>query len=79
MKKLNVINQIKELGSDRGIIFTELLDDGRKNERTIQGSKENLVKILEDNFDEDLHGHFGDEVWTTIKAMGYYIITTTEV
>ena len=79
MKKAEVIKLIKEMEQDRGVIFTEKLDDGRKNERTIQGNKDNLIKILEEKFDDNLHGHFGDEVYTTILNMGYYLITTTEV
>jgi len=79
MKKAEVIKLIKEMEQDRGVIFTEKLDDGRKNERTIQGNRDNLIKILEEKFDDNLHGHFGDEVHTTILNMGYYLITTTKV
>jgi hypothetical protein len=79
MKKAEVIKLIKEMEQDRGVIFTEKLDDGRKNERTIQGNRDNLIKILEEKFDDNLHGHFGDEVYTTILNMGYYLLTTTEV
>jgi len=79
MKKAEVIKLIKEMEQDRGVIFTEKLDDGRKNERTIQGKRDNLIKILEEKFDDNLHGHFGDEVHTTILNMGYYLITTTKV
>ena len=79
MKKAEVIKLIKEMEQDRGVIFTEKLDDGRKNERTIQGNRDNLIKILEEKFDDNLHGHFGDEVYTTILNMGYYLLTTTKV
>jgi len=79
MKKAEVIKLIKEMEQDRGVIFTEKLDDGRKNERTIQGNRDNLIKILEEKFDDNLHGHFGDEVHTTILNMGYYLLTTTKV
>ena len=78
-KKQNIINSIKELQPNLGVIFTENLDDGRRNERTIQGKRENLIKILEEKFDDDLHGHFGDKVWTNIIGLGVYEITTTEV
>ena len=79
MKKAEVIKLIKEMEQDRGVIFTEKLDDGRKNERTIQVNRDNLIKILEEKFDDNLHGHFGDKVYTTILNMGYYLLTTTEV
>lgn len=78
-RKEYIIQSIKDLQPNLGVIFTETLDDTRRNERTIQGSRENLIKILEDNFDDDLHGHFGDEVYTTIQVMGVYEITTTQV
>ena len=79
MKKTDVINQIKNRPENTGIVFTEKLDDGRANERTIQGSIDNLITILQEKFDDDSHGHFGDGVKTTIKAVGYYLLTTTEV
>lgn len=78
-KKEEMIKAIKELHSDLGVRFVEELDDGRLNERTIQGERENLIKILEDNFDDELHGHFNDEVYTTIQALGVYLMTTTQV
>ena len=79
MKKTEVINKINNRPTSTGIVFTEVLDDGRKNERTIQGNIDNLITILQEQFDEDMHGHFGDEVFTTIKSVGYYLLTTTEV
>ena len=79
MKKTDVIDRINNRPESTGIIFTEKLDDGRTNERTIQGNIDNLIKILEEKFDDDSHGHFGDGVKTTIKAVGYYLLTTTEV
>jgi hypothetical protein len=79
MKKTEAINQINNRPASTGIVFTEVLDDGRKNERTIQGNIDNLITILQEQFDDDMHGHFGDEVFTTIKSVGYYLLTTTEV
>ena len=79
MKKTDVIDRINNRPESTGIIFTEKLDDGRTNERTIQGNIDNLITILQEKFDDDSHGHFGDGVKTTIKAVGYYLLTTTEV
>ena len=79
MKKTDVIDRINNRPESTGIVFTEKLDDGRTNERTIQGNIDNLIKILEEKFDDNSHGHFGDNVLTTIKAVGYYLLTTTEV
>jgi hypothetical protein len=77
--KEELIKQINELPQELGVKFVEELDDGRINERTIEGKRENLIKILEEKFDDDLHGHFGDEVYTNIMAMGTYLITVTQV
>ena len=71
MKKTDVIDRINNRPESTGIIFTEKLDDGRTNERTIQGNIDNLITILQEKFDDDSHGHFGDGVKTTIKAVGY--------
>ena len=79
MTKTEAINQIINRPANTGIIFTEVLDDGRKNERTIQGNIDNLIVILQEKFDDDMRGHFGDEMFTTIKTVGYYLLTTTEV
>ena len=79
MTKTEAINQIINRPANTGIIFTEVLDDGRKNERTIQGNIDNLLVILQEKFDDNMHGHFGDEMFTTIKTVGYYLLTTTEV
>lgn len=79
MKKTDVIDRINNRPESTGIVFTEKLDDGRTNERTIQGNIDNLITILQEKFDDDSHGHFGDGVKTTIKAVGYYLLTTTEV
>jgi len=79
MKKTDVIDRINNRPESTGIVFTEKLDDGRTNERTIQGNIDNLITILQEKFDDDSHGHFGDGIKTTIKAVGYYLLTTTEV
>ena len=77
--KEELIKAINELPPELGVKFIEELDDGRINERTIEGPRENLIKILEEHFDDDLHGHFKDEVYTKIMAMGTYLITVTKV
>lgn len=77
--KEELIKQINELPEELGVRFVEQLDDGRLNERTIEGPRENLIAILQEYFDDDLHGHFKDEVYTNIMAMGTYLITTTQV
>ena len=77
--KEELIKQINGLPKELGVRFVEQLDDGRLNERTIEGPRENLIAILQEYFDDDLHGHFKDEVYTNIMAMGTYLITVTQV
>lgn len=77
--KEELIKAITELPQELGVKFVEELDDGRINERTIEGKRENLIAILKEKFDDNLHGHFGDEVYTKIMALGTYLITVTKV
>lgn len=77
--KEELIKTINELPPELGVKFVEELDDGRINERTIEGERENLIAILQEHFDDDLHGHFKDEMYTKIMAMGTYLITVTKV
>ena len=77
--KEELIQAINALPEELGVKFVEELDDGRINERTIEGPRENLIAILQEHFDDNLHGHFKDEVYTKIMAMGTYLITVTKV
>lgn len=77
--KEELIKQIKELPQELGVRFVEELENGGLNERTIEGPRENLIAILEEYFNDDLYGHFKDEVYTNIMAMGTYLITVTQV
>lgn len=79
MTKQELIQHIKDLKEGYGVTFSELLDDGRRNERMVIGSKEKLIKVLEEKFDDELHGHFGDNVMTTIQALQIYIMSITEL
>lgn len=78
--KKELLNQLRTIPLDMNVSFDEILDvDNLRNERQIVGSRENLIKIIEENFDDDLHGHFNDDVYTTINAMGVWKQTTTEI
>ena len=78
--KEEIIKQIKGLPEDINVSFGEILDvDNIKNERLVSGNRDNLIKIIEENFDDNLHGHFNDEVWTTILSMGIWKLTETKV
>jgi hypothetical protein len=78
--KKELLNQLRTIPLDMNVSFNEILDiDNLRNERQLIGSRENLIKIIEENFDDDLHGHFNDDVYTTIYAMGVWKQTTTEI
>ena len=80
LTKEELLKQLKGLPEDMNVSFSEILDvDNLRNERTLLGSRENLIKIIEENFDNDLHGHFNDDVYTTIYAMGVWKNTVTEL
>jgi hypothetical protein len=80
LTKKELLNQLRTISLDINVSFSEILDiDNLRNERQLIGSRENLIKIIEENFDDDLHGHFNDDVYTTIYAMGVWKQTTTEI
>lgn len=80
LTKKELLIQLKSLPQDMNVSFSEILDiDNLRNERQLLGSRENLIKIIEENFDDDLHGHFNDDVYTTIYAMGVWKNTITEL
>lgn len=80
LTKKELLKQLKGLPEDMLVSFGEILDiDNLRNERQLIGSRENLIKIIEENFDDDLHGHFNDDVYTTIYSMGVWKNTITEL
>lgn len=80
LTKEELLKQLRTIPLDMNVSFSEILDiDNLRNERQLVGSRENLIKIIEENFDDDLHGHFNDDVYTTIYAMGVWKQTTTEI
>ena len=66
------LNQLK-IGTD--YCFSETLDDGRECNRYLTIIPDDLVTIST-NFDDNLHGHWGDGVMTTIKT--WYINNINE-
>jgi hypothetical protein len=76
MKKQDLIEHIKTNNLEDKLMFIEHLDDGRTNHRMIEATREHIIGVLEANFDDDLHGHFGDNVMTTIIHPMYIMQTT---
>lgn len=69
MTKQELLDIIEEKVTDENLIsFIEILDDGRYNERLMRTYKEDVIRIVNDLFDENLHGHVGDGIMTTIIA-----------
>ena len=68
MKKIELIDVVNRLPSDKMIVFVEILDTGQRNKRTMSCSKERVLEILNDYFDDNLHGHVVDKRMTTIVS-----------
>ena len=67
MKKQELLDVIEENITDEIFItFIERMDDGRENDRLMMTYKENVIDIITNLFDDDLHGHVRDNVMTTI-------------
>jgi hypothetical protein len=71
MTKQELILELQSNHLDDIVMFIELLDDGRTNHRTMYTARENIINMLNEYFDDDLHGHFKDEVYTTILYIKY--------
>jgi len=68
MNKLDLIEAVNSIPIDKKITFVERLDNGQNNKRTMNCSKEELLEIISNYFDDNLHGHVYDNVMTTIVS-----------
>lgn len=68
MNKLELIEIVSNIPVDKLIVFIEVLDTGQKNNRTMDCSKEKVLEILNNYFNDNLHGHVCDNVMTTIVS-----------
>lgn len=66
MKKNDLIQVVNDMTVEQEISFIEQLDNGFKNTRLMSCSKEAVIVILNDFFDDDLYGHVRDFNYTTI-------------
>jgi len=70
-RKEMLIEELKTQHLDKMVIFVETLDDGRQNFRRMIASREHIIGILKEEFDDELHGSFKDDVYTTILNATY--------
>ena len=68
MTKLDLIEVVNNIPSDKKVVFVERLDTGQRNMRTMNCSKEKVLEIISNYFDDNLHGHVRDNVMTTIVS-----------
>jgi hypothetical protein len=68
MTKLDLIEAVNNIPSDKKMVFVERLDSGENNNRTMNCSKARIIEILNTYFDDNLHGHVVDERMTTIVS-----------
>jgi hypothetical protein len=72
MTKQELTTFIQQLEEDENgrVSFTtkEILSDGRNNARTIYAPKQNIITLISNYFDDNLNGHFKDNIMTTILS-----------
>jgi hypothetical protein len=72
MTKQELITFINTLTADVDgrvtFLLHETLNTQQPNTRTVNGSKERLTTLFADYFDDNLYGHFKDNVMTTILS-----------
>lgn len=69
--KQQLIDEINQLEENQRLITVERLATGERNEMTFYCSKEELLKIINDNFDDNLNGQVPGGVLTKINGWGF--------
>ena len=77
MTKLELVEVVNALQDNQHIVFVEKLDSNENNKRTMGCSKEKVLDILNDYFDDNLHGHVRDNVMTTIVSYRVEVSTSS--
>ena len=77
MTKLELIGVVNDLQDTQHIVFVEKLDSNENNKRTMGCSKEKVLDILNNYFDDNLHGHVRDNVMTTIVSYRVEVSTSS--
>lgn len=70
-KKEELIRELESNFFDHTVIFVEKLDTGQTNHRKMIATRIQIINLLKEWFDDELHGHFKDEVYTTILNATY--------
>lgn len=73
-KKEQLILELQTEFLDHQVIFVEMLDSGQELHREMAASREHIIELIEKYFDDNLYGHFKDEVYTTIQNATYKVI-----
>jgi hypothetical protein len=67
-----IIEELKTQYLDKMVMFVEDLEDGRRNFRRMMASREHIIGLLEERFDDDLVGTFSDKDFKThILSVNY--------
>lgn len=68
-RKEMLIEELKTQHLDKMVIFVEDLEDGRRNFRRMVASREHIIGVLKENFDDELFGNFkGDQKTQILNA-----------
>ena len=67
-----IIEELKTQHLDKMVMFVETLEDGRTNFRRMMASREHIIGLLEERFDDELVGKFSDNDFKThILSVNY--------
>jgi hypothetical protein len=67
-----IIEELKTQHLDKMVMFVETLDNGTTNFRRMVASREHIIGLLEERFDDELIGKFSDNDFKThILSVNY--------
>jgi hypothetical protein len=67
-----IIEELKTQYLDKMVMFIETLEDGRTNYRRMIATREHIIGLLEERFDDELVGTFSDKDFKThILSVNY--------
>lgn len=73
-QKQKLIQELQTKFLDHQVIFIEMLDTGKTLHRSMFATRQHIISLIEEYFDDNLHGHFKDEVYTTIQNATYKLV-----
>jgi len=67
-----IIEELKTQYLDKMVMFVETLENGQTNYRRMIATREHIIGLLEERFDDDLVGTFTDgDIKTHIGSVNY--------